>query len=238
MGTPGSDKRRLADRTWTELDDGARHVLLVPVGSCEQHGPHLPLDTDARIAVALAEAVAAQRDDVLVAPAVAYGSSGEHAGFPGTLSIGSEVLTALLVELGRSAFPPGGPEPHRALLVVNGHGGNAEPVADAVARLQAEGRPVASWSPRIPGGDAHAGRTETSLLLVLAPEVVRPSRPVGATEPIAGLWPRLRAEGVAAISPNGVLGDASEASSAEGVRLRDRLVADLSEAIDALTSGS
>ena len=61
-------------------------------GSTEQHGPHLPLSTDTDIALALADALAARRPDVVVAPALPYGASGEHAGFPGTLSIGHEAL--------------------------------------------------------------------------------------------------------------------------------------------------
>jgi len=225
--------RRLAERTWTEVAADRGRVLLVPVGSCEQHGPHLPLDTDTRVAVAVAEAAAARRDDVVVAPPVAYGASGEHEGFAGTLSIGTAALTGVLVELGRSAFPPGG-GPWRALLLVNGHGGNAEATAAAVATLLREGRPVAGWSPRVPGADPHAGRTETSLLLALAPELVRPERPSGATAPLGDLLPALRAGGVAAVSANGVLGDAAGAAAADGCAVLDALVADLLAAIAGL----
>jgi len=229
--------RRLADRTWPAVAAAPGRVLLVPVGSCEQHGSHLPLDTDTRVAVAVADAAAARRPDLDVAPPVAYGASGEHAGFPGTLSIGTAALTGLLVELGRSALPPGGGA-WRGLLLVNGHGGNAEATATAVRQLQHEGRRVASWSPRIPGGDAHAGRTETSLLLALAPEAVGPERPRGATAPLAELLPRLRAEGVAGASPNGVLGDADGASAAEGEALLAALVDDLLGAVDGLDQAS
>src|SRR5207244_10892531 len=80
--------------------DGA--ILAVPFGSTEQHGPHLPLSTDTDIAVALCERLALRRD-VVVAPPVAYGSSGEHAGFAGTVSIGQDALELLALELGRSA---------------------------------------------------------------------------------------------------------------------------------------
>src|SRR5215204_2153898 len=76
-------------------------LVLVPVGSVEQHGPHLPLDTDTRIAAAVAARAATGA--LLVAPPVAYGASGEHEGFAGTVSIGHEALRLLLVELGRSA---------------------------------------------------------------------------------------------------------------------------------------
>lgn len=83
----------LADATWPEAERrAAGAVLAVPVGSTEQHGPHLPLSTDTDIAVALVERLARRRRGVVAAPALAYGSSGEHAGFAGTLSIGREAL--------------------------------------------------------------------------------------------------------------------------------------------------
>lgn len=236
MSTPDLEKRRpapgnplgLGSRTWVEVDASPPQVLLVPVGSCEQHGPHLPLDTDTRIAVAVAEAVAGLRADVTVAPAVAYGSSGEHQEFPGTLSIGTDALRAVLVELGRSAFPdPTVAGPFRRVVFVNGHGGNHEALRAAVDVLAVEGRPVSAWWPSIPEGDAHAGRTETSLLLALAPAAVGPERPVGAIAPLAELLPALRSGGVAAVSPEGVLGDASGASPTEGQVAFDALVQDL-----------
>lgn len=225
--------RQLGPATWTEVDAAAPAVLLVPVGSCEQHGPHLPLDTDTRIAAEVATAVARRRDDVVVAPAVAYGASGEHQSFAGTLSVGTEALTTLLVELGRSAFPEPETRIHRALVFVNGHGGNLWAVQRAVEVLVGEGRPVRSWSPG-PDGDAHAGRTETSLLLAIDPEMVGDERPVGATEPLAQLLEAMRVGGVAAVSSNGVLGDAAGASADEGGRLLARMIDDLERAVEAL----
>lgn len=211
--------------------------LLVPLGSCEQHGPHLPLDTDTRIAVAVAERVARARPGVVVAPPVSYGSSGEHQSFAGTLSIGTEALRAVLVELGRSALP-GGPGPGFAwVTLVNGHGGNAEAVRGALAVLAGEGRAVSAWWPSVPGGDAHAGATETSLLLALDPDLVGPERPVGATAPLAELLPPMRAGGVAAVSGSGVLGDASGASADLGERVLAALVADLGRHVDAHGDG-
>ena len=95
----------LAGLSWSEAGEqaAAGALLAIPVGSTEQHGPHLPLSTDTDIAVALTTRLAAARPGVLVAPPVAYGSSGEHQDFPGTLSIGQETLELLLVELCRSA---------------------------------------------------------------------------------------------------------------------------------------
>ena len=215
----------LGGRTFTELGD--RATLLVPVGSLEQHGPHLPLDTDARIAAALARRVADGAAGLLVAPPVAYGASGEHEAFAGTLSIGHEALRAVLVELGRSA----GRWATR-LLFVNGHGGNLPTVPDAVAQLRAEGRDAAWFGCGVPGGDAHAGRTETAILLALDPDVVRlDAAAAGSTAPLAELLPALRAGGVAAVSPNGVLGDPTGATAEEGALLMDGMVRRLREGI-------
>ena len=115
---------------------------------------------------------------MLVAPPLAYGASGEHEGFAGTLSIGHAALRAVLVELGRSA----GAWASR-MVFVNGHGGNLPTVAEAVVQLRGEGRDVAWSGCAVPGGDAHAGRTETSILLALDPSVVRLGRGRGRATP-------------------------------------------------------
>jgi mycofactocin precursor peptide peptidase len=205
--------RRLGDITWPEVPD--RPTLLVPVGSTEQHGPHLALGMDALVAEAVATGLAARVEGAMVAPVLEYGASGEHAGFPGTLSIGLEVLRSVLVEIGRSATIWA-----RAVVFVNGHGGNAHAVDAATRLLVGEGRDV-RWVPcAAPDSDAHAGRTETSLLLHLAPALVLTARAeAGDTRPIREVLPDLRASGVQAISPNGVLGDPTGASAAEGERI-------------------
>jgi creatinine amidohydrolase len=195
------------------------------VGSTEQHGPHLPLSTDTDVAVALAERLASARDDVLLAPALPFGSSGEHAPFAGTLSIGAHALELVIVELGRSA------DAFAGVVLVSGHGGNATPLRAAVATLTAEGRRVLLWAPRIRGGDAHAGRTETSLLLALRPDAVgEPAS--GNTAPLAELLPALRTGGIDAVSPNGVLGDPAGATATEGEVMLEHLAADLAAAVD------
>ncbi len=211
---------RLGERTWSELDDPSPRTVVVPVGSLEQHGPHLPLDTDARIAAAVARRAAAGDPALLLAPPLAYGASGEHQSFPGTLSIGHAALRAVLVELGRSA----GTWASR-LVFVNGHGGNLPTVPDAVAQLRDEGRDAAWFGCAVPAGDAHAGRTETSILLALDPAVVHLGRmEPGNTAPLASLLPVLTRGGVAAASPNGVLGDPRGATAEEGEQLLAHMV--------------
>lgn len=200
-------------------------VLLIPLGSTEQHGPHLPFDTDTRIAEHLCAEVAASRDDVIAAPALAYGASGEHQGFAGTLSIGTEALHLVLVELCRSAT-----ETFDNIVLVNGHGGNVAGVGSAVALLQGESRRVSAWWPRVPDGDAHAGKTETSIMLAIAPESVdSDAGVVGNTEPIETLLPRLRTEGMVGVTPNGVLGDPTAANEIDGAKLVGQLVQQLDD---------
>jgi mycofactocin system creatininase family protein len=220
----------LAQARWPEVERGPRRLLVVPVGSLEQHGPHLPLDTDTRIAVAVARRTCAGRPGVALAPPLPVGASGEHAAFPGTLSIGSEALAACLIELGRHAslhWP--------ALLLVNGHGGNVTAVEEAVERLRYEGRACLAWHARLPGGDAHAGRSETSIMLALTPAAVRlDAAERGDVRPLASILPLLRERGVRAVSANGVLGDPAGASAAEGERLLARLADSLNAAMDQL----
>jgi creatinine amidohydrolase len=220
----------LARRRWPEIEEGPRRLLVVPVGSLEQHGPHLPLDTDTRIVVAVARRACSGRAGVALAPPFAIGASGEHAAFPGTLSIGTEALTSCLIELGRHAslhWP--------AVLLANGHGGNGSAVQAAVDRLRYEGRACASWHAGLPGGDAHAGRFETSVMLALDPDAVRLAAAArGDVRPLTEIMPMLHARGVRAVSANGVLGDPAGASAAEGEHLLARLTAGLSAALDAL----
>jgi creatinine amidohydrolase len=200
-------------------------MLVIPIGSTEQHGPHLPLDTDTRIATAVARAVIEKLDvpaagEWLLAPSVSYGASGEHEGFPGTVSIGTEALRLLLVEYARSASSWA-----NRLVFVNGHGGNVEALAAAAALLRYEGRDV-GWVPcTSANADAHAGHTETSVLLHISPRDVWSDEFItGNTAPLPELLPRMRAGGVGAVSELGVLGDPTTATAAEGERIFAEMV--------------
>jgi creatinine amidohydrolase len=224
----------MADLAWPEVAQraAAGAVLAVPLGSTEQHGPHLPLSTDTDIAVALCRRLASVRSDVLIAPPLAYGSSGEHDGFAGTLSVGQAVTEQLVLELGRSAT-----KTFRHVLFVSAHGGNSAPVGRAVAQLQARSRDVTLFQPRWEG-DPHAGHHETSLQLAFDAERVNMDRAVaGDTRPLTVLLPSLVEHGVRAVSPTGVLGDPTAATAATGAALLDVLAAQLVRHVATWRSG-
>jgi creatinine amidohydrolase len=198
--------------------------LIVPVGSTEQHGPHLPLDTDTRIATAVSRVLVDQLggDELkwMVAPTIGYGASGEHEEFSGTVSIGTSALRLLLVEFGRSASRWAS-----RLVFVNGHGGNVEALATAAALLRYEGRDVGWCSCSAENADAHAGHTETSVLLHISPaDVWIDERVPGNRAPLAQLMPALRQGGIAAVSGVGILGDPTTATAEEGARIFAEMV--------------
>ena len=204
-------------------------LVLVPVGSTEQHGPHLPLDTDTAIAVAVTRRVAdlLRYPHVCVAPPIAYGASGEHQSFAGTSSIGTAALSKVLVELTRSMRTW-----CARVVFVNGHGGNVAALTDAVLQLRTEGHDVEWAHCAHDAQDAHAGRTETSLMLHLAPWAVRLDLArAGNKAPIEELMPKLTKCGVAAVSRNGVLGDPTGASADEGRRLVDEIAMRIAKSI-------
>jgi mycofactocin system creatininase family protein len=225
---------RLGDATWRDvgaatkvgrsIDGVLTPVLLIPVGSTEQHGPHLPLSTDTLIAEEIAGRAVHMTDGLMVGPTISVSSSGEHAGFPGTLSIGETVMANLVLELARSADWAAG------VVFVNGHGGNHSAVTRAVTRLTGEGRNALAWWPKWPqrndGGprDLHAGRIETSLMLAIDPGLVRFE--LAEAGPDASI-DELRERGVKAVSPSGVLGDPRDASGGEGERFINMFVEDL-----------
>lgn len=217
-----SRSRRIAEMTSEDLSRIERPLLVIPVGSCEQHGAHLPLSTDTVIAETLCDELASRHPRVVIGPSITVSSSGEHAGFTGTLSIGREATSTTLVELVRSA------DWAHDVLFVNGHGGNLAALTHAASLLRSESRSVSVWSPHIDGSDAHAGHVETSLMLAIAPPLVHMDRArLGNVEPLAELATRLTTTGVRSVSPNGVLGDPRNATADEGHRFLSHLVSDL-----------
>ena len=192
-------------------------ILLLPLGSFEQHGPHLPLDTDTIIidsvvARALREEQI-EANKFLVAPTIAISASDEHAGFSGTLSTGTEALAQSVVAICRSASWSQG------VCIVNGHGGNADALAHISSALTYEKIAHSIWSlPSYDGADMHAGHTETSVMLHVAPDKVHTERiEAGTVGDASTLVAQMRTRGVAGVSDNGVLGDPTTATSEHGV---------------------
>ena len=217
----------LTGMAWTVVP--VRPLVLVPIGSTEQHGPHLPFDTDTTIASAAAAACASSLSDlhdiaIVVAPPISYGASGEHQMFPGTMSIGHDALRVLLVELVRSLAYWA-----ERIVFVNGHGGNVPTVTDVVKQMILEQHQVA-WVPCAfeRATDAHAGRDETSVMLFLDASRVDITRAVtGNTSSLDELLPELMTSGVRAVSESGVLGDPIQAHASIGEELFTSLINDI-----------
>jgi mycofactocin system creatininase family protein len=217
---------RLGDLAWPAVPE--HPVVLLPLGATEQHGPHLPFGTDTVIATAVADRLAEQlgESSAVVAPTLPFGSSGEHQDFPGTVSIGRDALRIVLIEAVRSITMWAG-----RVVIVNGHGGNVPTLAEVVPELVRQGHDV-SWLPcssssAADGTDSHAGHGETSLLTVLRPEAVDLEHaPAGNTTPLPQLIADLARDGVRAVSPTGVLGDATAANPVDGQALLEAMVAD------------
>jgi creatinine amidohydrolase len=223
----------LEEMTWPEVQEAlaAGHdTIVVAFGATEQHGPHLPLGTDALLGDHLARRVA-ERLGAIVAPTVRIGCSSHHLAFPGTLSVRDSTFHAIVADLVES-FARGG---FARIVLLPTHGGNFIPLAAAVARLEEreDTRVVALTDievlmqiallgherlgvPMTEGG-LHAGEWETSMLLAVRPELVRMDRaePGYTGEPEAALSGLFEA-GVESISPNGILGDPSRAQPAHG----------------------
>jgi creatinine amidohydrolase/Fe(II)-dependent formamide hydrolase-like protein len=233
----------------------ASSVLLLPLGSMEQHGPHLPLDTDTILATAVTQAIVARFGETFDAwqlPALPLGLSREHAWAPGTLSLSVGGMAAFLREFAREIVRS---LPARNLMIVNGHGGNRGLLEALAYEFSGDfGLNVctlhigALMSPVPEAGlpEIHAGRDETSLMLALAPDRVRCDRLEGlaaslddgvvrATILDPGVsWPW--SSGDPAIAHRGVIGDATGASAGHGAIILERLLATAEVALRRLLS--
>ena len=211
-------------------------VLLLPLGSFEQHGPHLPLDTDTIII----DAVVAHALDnsqinanaFMVAPTIAISASDEHGGFPGTLSTGSEALADSVIAICRSASWSQG------VCIVNGHGGNTDALARISSALSYEKIRHSIWSlPSYEGADMHAGHTETSVMLHVAPTKVQTDRiEPGTVGDASNLVAQMRTSGVVGVSANGVLGDPTTATSEHGLAVMKLYSTNLATHLAALSN--
>ena len=237
--------------TWEEMNAAIamQKVVILPTGSTEQHGPHLPLDTDVFLAESVCLAAAGRAPDrMLVLPPISYGLNLHHIDFPGTIHIEPEVYIAFCTQITKSVAYHG----FQKIVLVNGHGSNT-PLNDLVARktvlgtnalcsavnyfaLALDAFAEAGGAPFI----AHADEFETSLYLHLAPERVRMDRAVAghdimgkyvssdstANYPVrfSDIWGRW--------TSTGVHGDPTQATAAKGQLIFEAAVTNLIAFVD------
>lgn len=242
----------LGELTWPEAKERFAQVdmALLPVGSIEQHGPHLPLDTDAFDARYLAEAVAARcsAPRPLVLPLIPYGVSYHHDDFSGTIGVGPDTLATLVRDVGVGAARNG----IKKLIIVNGHAGNGPALHFAAQLLNRDTRIFTCvdsgessdadvYRMAETPNDVHAGEIETSTALALRPELVRmdkarkfvpkfSSHYLDFTSKRSVTWYARTAR----ISSTGVLGDPTKASREKGDRMWSVMVGNLVELVEHL----
>jgi creatinine amidohydrolase/Fe(II)-dependent formamide hydrolase-like protein len=233
----GPASRLLGDLTFEEIATSLRanSVLCLPMGSIEQHGPHLPLNTDSVLAEAFTRRIIERWSSAYSLwrlPALAIGLSREHAWATGTLSLSVSSMTAVLRDLGCEVSRA---LPTKNLLIVNGHGGNRG-ILDALMHEMRNDFGLnlcalhlgAIMSPVTDAGapEIHAGKDETSAMLALAPQLVRRERIADAKGPSDGDTVRRLILDLGAsypwssddrrIAQAGVIGDARDASVEHG----------------------
>jgi creatinine amidohydrolase len=225
----------LADHTWEELGEyfAEESLALVPVGSTEQHGPHLPESTDHRIAEAFARA-AAERTGYLRTPTVQVGVSSHHRQFHGTMWVDAPVFRDYMESLARNLTYHG----IDRIVFVNAHGGNVQHLREVGRRLRDAGDAYAlewMWNESIPDlvselferNGPHGGPKETAMIQHLAPDLVREDRLEAARD---GGWPDFEYDAAKRHgsrtfydsidnTDNGVLGDQTDATAGKGERM-------------------
>lgn len=216
-------------------------IVVLPTGSIEHHGPHLPLATDLLMAESLAERIvdAANADglDAWLLPALAYTKSDEHAWAPGTMWLDAATLLDTLVAIGRSLAAT----PARTIVFYNGHGGNVALLQVALRELRVRfGLRTFAFNVAIEAGPTesgfgiHGGHGETSLALHLRPDLVNLSLASDATPRHLARFERIGFAGAPVqfgwtsddFGTGGVIGDPTGATADEGARIADRLVAE------------
>ena len=244
----------LAELTWPEAERrfGEVDVALFPVGAIEQHGPHLPLDTDAFDAEYLCQRVAeaCQAPRPLVLPLIPYGVSYHHQDFPGTLSVNPETLARLVYEVGMGAARHG----ISKLVIVNGHGGNMPTLQFAAQMINRDAHiftcvDTGETSDTDIGkltetrSDVHAGEVETSTTLAIRPELVNMKEARKFVPRFSSRYLDFSSEyGVewyahtSRISPSGVLGDPTRATVEKGEEYWDIMIAHLVSFVETLKS--
>jgi len=207
---------------------GKGAVAVLAVGALEQHGAHLPLSTDTVMSQGVARRIAEAINGLLLPP-IAYGDAWNNEGFAGTLSLSPDTMRLIFLDIGRGLQRMG----VKALIIVNGHFGNREPIATVARTLKVEfGFPVMHLD--YPGMERiaaaicdsepaaptfyHADEVETSMMLALAPELVRMEK----AAPEYPIFPEtfgMEPIGLDSFSRSGVFGDPRPATAEKGETL-------------------
>lgn len=246
----------LAELTWPEAQKRFKEVdiALLPVGSVEQHGPHLPLDTDAFEADYLAKEVAKACSDPkpLVFPVVSYGISYHHEDFIGTISISNNTLSSLVYEIGMSAARNG----ITKLIILNGHGGNTPALKFAAQMINRDARIFTTVDTGETSdtdlaalcetaNDVHAGEIETSTTLATRPHLVQMKNAKKFVPQFSIQYLNFSAKRsvewyarTSKISPQGVLGDPTKATKEKGEKMWQVMIKNLVELVENLKNMS
>jgi creatinine amidohydrolase len=252
-----SRSHAIADLTWRELEAATDETstLLLPVGSTEQHGHHLPLGVDTYVPEAIADRIA-ERSSCLVAPSIPYGVSPHHTFKPGTVTVGSETFRRYVRDVCRSAGEWG----IENVLLLNGHYPVQDPELEIVVRdlrvesgIRAFHVSLVNLFEDVAGEireselSFHASEFETSLMLALFPDLVHMDRAKATTGPNDALpltdydalgenrvgW-ALTASEMDDLTPTGNLGDPTVASAETGERLVEEAVSRVVSLVEAL----
>jgi creatinine amidohydrolase len=244
--------------TWPEVAQAAEagRVPIVPIGTLEDHGHHLPIDTDVTLVEAICRGAAEQlADTTVVLPAIVHGYSPHHMDFPGTVTIGWDTFCRYCTDVATSLIRHG----FERILLVNGHGSNQN-LVEMAARLamiaepeslvaacfyltgQGSARVIDETRTSDRGGMAHACELETSLYLHIAPEAVDMTKAVDergypSTEHAWMDWsdgPLKVMPWWSAFSESGVQGDATKASAAKGKVLFEAAVSEITSFVEEL----
>lgn len=233
------------DQPVLHLPTPSRRLVILPLGSCEQHGPYLPIDTDLRIAQLLAEKLTNTFPDseALLLPAIPFSCSWEHKGL-GTIALNVSTLAAVLHDIAHSLKNWTTPV---LLMIINWHGGNSllgslateitaqEEIPTAVINAISEAGRIWNRSRITSIDDIHAGAMETSIIQAYWPETVKDHIPTTAhcvpdVAP-ATVQSVLQALGSYTITPNGIWGAPEQANVDKGKELIDTLTISIREQI-------
>ncbi|RLI88336.1 MAG: hypothetical protein DRO76_00490 [Candidatus Altiarchaeales archaeon] len=212
----------LSDKTWCELEGEIERVI-IPIGSIEQHGPHLPLITDSLLVERISKKVAEITDSILI-PTIYFGISEEHMNFKGTLTLTPDSFKGVVLDICTSLRRHGFKKQH----IINYHGGNKKYLIGLIPEIKKQGIEVSLHRVlgRI-GKFDHAGEVETSLMLYLYPENVRRDK----IKKFKYRIPRGENWRTIDYSRSGVIGDAINASADKGERYFKKIVNEIAEEI-------